>query len=485
MELGDRLVAKGLVTSADIESALVRQVKDGGRLGENLIAMGVITADQIAAVVNAGPAIPTSIEETGVSDRNLLNLMLKFMHVEASETVLDLADRLKLPRALIGKLIEEAVRQRFIGATGATSDLALSTHYALTDGGRNAVREALEQNVYIGPAPVSLASYRDQIEKQRITNEMMKEAQLRDGFSGLVVPEQMIRRLLPAINAGRSVLLYGPPGNGKTTLSTRIAGLFKDPVYIPYAFEVNGQIIKVFDVQIHQPKPAAEVAHGPPAGLGLHRETYDQRWVACSRPVVMAGGEMTMDMLELQFNPEARFYDSPLHVKAINGMFLIDDFGRQRFPPNDLLNRFIVPMENQIDFMKLNTGANFTLPFDVLLMFSTNLQPADLMDAAFLRRIQYKIKLFEPTRDEFHRIFVAVSKSRGLTFDEEIFDYVVEMLNSYGLAYYQPAFICNHVLETCKSFELTPQITKELAGEAMANLYVDIEEKIAAEAAGQ
>src|SRR5216683_2389135 len=279
MELGDRLVAKGLVTSADIESALVRQVKDGGRLGENLIAMGVITADQIAAVVNAGPAIPTSIEETGVSDRNLLNLMLKFMHVEASETVLDLADRLKLPRALIGKLIEEAVRQRFIGATGATSDLALSTHYALTDGGRNAVREALEQNVYIGPAPVSLASYREQIEKQRITNEMMKEAQLRDGFSGLVVPEQMIRRLLPAINAGRSVLLYGPPGNGKTTLSTRIAGLFKDVVYIPYAVEVNGQIIKVFDAQIHQPMHQAEPTNAPPAGLGLHRETFDQRWV--------------------------------------------------------------------------------------------------------------------------------------------------------------------------------------------------------------
>ena len=478
MELGDRLVARGLVTPADVEAALARQVKDGGRLGENLIAMGVVTADQIAAVVNSAPAIPTSIEETGISDRTLLHLMLKFMHAEASETVLDLAEKMKLPRLLVQSLVQEAVRQRYIGATGATSDLALSTHYALTEGGRTAVREALEQNVYIGPAPVSLASYRDQIEKQRITNEIMKEAQLRDGFSGLVVPEQMIRRLLPAINAGRSVLLYGPPGNGKTTLSTRIAGLFKDPVYIPYAFEVSGQIIKVFDVQIHQPRPPEEVTHGAPAGLLLHRETYDQRWVACSRPVVMAGGEMTMDMLELQFNPEARFYDSPLHVKAINGMFLIDDFGRQRFPPNDLLNRFIVPMENQIDFMKLNTGANFTLPFDVLLMFSTNLQPADLMDAAFLRRIQYKIKLFEPTRDEYHRIFSAVAKSRGLTFDEDVFDYVVQMLTSYGLAYYQPAFICNHVLETCKSFELAPQLTKELAGEALANLYVDIEEKL-------
>src|SRR5260370_28654309 len=252
MELGDRLVAKGLVTPADIEGALARQVKDGGRLGENLVAMGVVTADQIAAVVNSAPAIPMSIEETGVSDRNLMHVMLKCMHAEAGETVLNLANLMKLPRALISKLVEDALRQRFISATGATSDLALSTHYALTEGGRNAVREALEQNVYLGPAPVSLIAYRDQIEKQRITNEVMKETQLREGFAGLVVPEAMFRRLLPAINAGRSVLLYGPPGNGKTTLSTRIAGLFKNPVYLPYAIEVSGQIIKIFDVQIHQ-----------------------------------------------------------------------------------------------------------------------------------------------------------------------------------------------------------------------------------------
>ena len=483
MQLGEMLIERGLATQADIDAAVEREVKEGGRLGDNLIALGVVTAAQIASVVNSPPAIPMSIEESGVSDRNLLNLMIKFMHAEAAETVLDLANFMKLPRALISKLVEDALRQRFIGATGATSDLAMSTHYSLTEGGRNAVKEALEQNVYIGPAPVSLSAYREQIEKQRITNEIMKEAHLRAGFSGLVVPEQMFRRLLPAINAGRTVLLYGPPGNGKTTLSTRIAGLFKDPVYIPYAFEVSGQIIKVFDAQIHQAMAPAEVAHAPPAGLGLHRETYDQRFVACSRPVVMAGGEMTMDMLELSFNPEARFYDSPLHVKALNGLFLIDDFGRQRFPPNELLNRFIVPMESQIDFMKLNTGANFTLPFDVLLMFSTNLNPSDLMDPAFLRRIQYKIQLYGPTRDEFHHIFAAVAKSRGLTFDEEVFDYVIKMLSSYGLANYQPAFICNHVLETCKSFYLPLEITKELAGEAMANLYVDIEEKLIAEEA--
>jgi predicted ATPase with chaperone activity len=449
-------------------------------LRDDLIAMEWVMTEQTTATIDTAPPIPGSIAETGIPERNLLYLMLKFIHVEACETILDLAIRMKLPRRLLQRLVEIAVQQRLIGAIGATSDLALSTRYALTETGRNAAREALEQSLYMGPAPVSLATYRDQIEKQRITNEMLDETALRRGFTGLVVPEQMIRRLLPAINAGRSVLLYGPPGNGKTTLSTRIAGLFKNPVYIPYAVEVAGQIIRVFDAQIHQPRTGETQAQAT-VGLGLQREMADQRWAACSRPVVMAGGEMTLDMLDLQWNAEARFYDAPLHVKALNGMMLIDDFGRQKFAPNDLLNRWIVPMENQIDFMKLHTGTSFTLPFDVLLMFSTNLHPTDLMDAAFLRRIQYKIKLFEPTRDEYRQIFLMVAQSRGLEFSEEVFDYVVRMLIPFGLAYYQPRFICDHLLETCKSFNLPPLLTIELAGEALANLYVDIEEARGAE----
>ena len=209
-----------------------------------------------AMVGSSAPPIPGTIAETGILERNLLYLLVKFMQVEACETIVDLAQRMKLPRLVVQRLVEIAVQQRLIGATGATSDLALSTRYALTEAGRNAARDALEQSLYIGPAPVSLAAYRDQIERQRITNEMLDEAALRRGFAGLVVPEQMIRRLLPAINAGRSVLLYGPPGNGKTTLSTRIAGLFENPVYIPYAVEVAGQIITVFDAQIHQPRMA-------------------------------------------------------------------------------------------------------------------------------------------------------------------------------------------------------------------------------------
>jgi hypothetical protein len=422
-----------------------------------------------------GPAVPASLDETGLSERSLLHLAVKFMHVEACETVLDLAERLKLPRRLVQRLVEEAVRQRLIGATGAASGLELSTRYALTEAGREAAREALDQSLYLGPVPVPLDAYRAQLDRQRLANETIDEATLRRGFAGLVVPDHMFRRLLPAINAGRSVLLYGPPGNGKTTLSTRIAGLFNDPVYIPYAIEVAGQIIKLFDPQIHQPV-AAEPQPAAGGALGRQRDGFDRRWVACSRPVVMAGGEMTLDMLDLNFSPDTRFYDAPLHMKALNGMMMIDDFGRQKFSPDDLLNRWIVPMENRIDFLKLNTGASFTLPFDVLLMFSTNLRPGDLMDAAFLRRIQYKIRLFEPTREEYRRIFDAVARNSGLSVEDGVFDHVVEKLTPFGLAYYQPRFICDHAVETCRSFGLLPRLTIELAGEAMANLYVDLDE---------
>jgi energy-coupling factor transporter ATP-binding protein EcfA2 len=476
MQLGDILVARWLATRPEIWAMPIPKEAKTSRSRDKIIAMELLMGEPTEAISGIAPPVPRSLAETGITERNLLYLMLKFMHVEACETIVDLAEHIRLPRRLVQFLIEIAVQQRLIGATGAASDLALSTRYALTEAGRNAARDALDQNHYLGPAPVPLAAYRDQIEKQRITNEMLDEAALRRGFAGLVVPDQMIRRLLPAINAGRSVLLYGPPGNGKTTLSTRIAALFKHPVYIPHAVEAAGQIIKVFDVQIHQPRPP-ETATSAVLPSGLTWELADQRWVACSRPVVMAGGEMTLDMLDLQWNAEARFYDAPLHVKALNGMMLIDDFGRQKFAPNDLLNRWIVPMENQIDFMKLHTGASFTLPFDVLLMFSTNLNPPDLMDAAFLRRIQYKIKLFAPSRNEYRQIFAAVARSRDLEWSEEVFDYIVSMLTPFGLAYYQPRFICDHVHETCKSFNLPPCVTIELASEALANLYVDIEER--------
>ena len=477
MSLAEIIVGRRLATVAEIGAAIERQRAEGGRLGDNLVALGLVGADQLAAIAAGGPPLPTTIAETGIAPRNLLSLLLKFMMIEDCETVWDMAERIKLSPRIVQELFDDAMNQRYAQTHGTADGLALSTRYILTEQGRAAARDAVEQNQYLGPAPVALADYQAQLMKQAIKNEALDGEALRKCFEGLVVPEHYLRRMLPAINAGRTVLLFGPPGNGKTTMATRIATVFKDVVFIPYAIEVSGQIIKVFDSTLHKPAVSEADARALAEQTTLHREGFDERWAACSRPVAVAGGEMTLDMCDLQYSPHTKFYDAPLQVKALNGMLLIDDFGRQKFNANDLLNRWIVPMESQVDYFKLNTGATFSLPFDELLMFSTNLQPGDLVDPAFLRRIPYKIRLFSPTRDEFRQIFDAVAKASGIELHDDIFDYIVDTLQNgnFELAYYQPKFICSQAVEACNAFDLPRALTRELAAEALANLYFDID----------
>lgn len=483
MRLGEILLARGLVTAADIEEATRRQKVKGGRLGDNLIGLGVITQEILDAVIHETPKAPTSLEATGLPQASLLSLVLKFMYLEQRETVADLIDGIKLPYVIVKQLVDEAADRQYVQMLGASPQSGGGlgeVRFSLTQRGRDAAAEALERSLYLGPAPVSLAAYQEQILRQRITNESLDVGAIRDCFKGLVIPEDFFRKIGPAINAGRTILLYGPPGNGKTSIATKIADIFRHVIYVPYCFEIEGQIVQVYDSSIHasavDEEFTAEMSRHSPRGL--RREEFDQRWIAVRRPTVVVGGELSLDMLELSYSDTARFYEAPMHVKALGGTFIVDDFGRQLISPEALLNRWIVPMESRIDFFKLRTGKSFFIPFDELLIFSTNLEPDDLMDPAFLRRIPYKIELFEPSREIFRRIFEAVSRQENLILTDDIFDYVLEQLqerNNYHLAYYQPKFVVDQVVAACKYEGVPPAYSPQRVADALKNLYVHIE----------
>ncbi|HEX3653801.1 MAG TPA: hypothetical protein VHU18_13360 [Rhizomicrobium sp.] len=484
MRLGDILAAKGVVTEEDVAAALEQQRVQGGRLGDILVAGGKIQASELEAIMQEAPSTPATVEDTGLSLQDLLNLALKAMYAGGAETTSGVADILKLPHRVVQLVLDQARDRKLLEVLGSAGlRITSELRFALTEKGKAWAADALNQNQYVGPAPVPLVEYRERIERQRITNERIDRATIASAFADLIVPEMFIRQLGPAVNSGQSLLLYGPPGNGKTSVAERIGRMFRDVVYVPYCFEVEGQIIKVFDPGIHEPiGQNADTS----AGRVLRRDDFDRRWVACRRPFIVAGGELTLEMLDLSFNTLAKFYEAPLHVKALGGMFMIDDFGRQLVSPESLLNRWIVPLERRVDYLKLHTGKSFSLPFDELVVFSTNLTPKDLMDPAFLRRIPYKLEISSPTRDEFKQIFHAVSKAKGLESSDQIVNAVVAALQELGgtaLASYQPKFIIDQVLTACKFEDIAPRFRPDLIAMAIGNLSTDHAQKAAIQSA--
>jgi len=483
MRLGEVLVGRGYVSVADVAAALARQRVEGGRLGDNIVGLGLMTAaafaEAIAAIDATTPAAPRTLAETALPPGLALNLMLKLLLRDALETEADIAQAIRLPVQVVRELLDEAVQRKLVQSLGTVvRGLIAVLRFALTEDGRAAALAALDQNRYLGPAPVPLAAFQAQITRQPIGSDRNSAADLRAGLTGLAIPERVVEKLLPAINAGRTTLLFGPPGNGKTTIASRIAGIFRQVVYIPHAVEIAGQIMRVFDPGLHRPVISAAESEALTEKTGLQLEAYDDRWVACRRPFAIAGGELTMEMLDLQYDPDARFYEAPLHIKALNGVLLIDDFGRQRVSPTELLNRWIGPMELRVEYLKLHTGKSFSLPFDQLLMFSTNIDPRDIMDPAFLRRIPYKIKLFPPAPEEYRAIFAAEAAAQGVTLAPDVCEDIMAILNAgkFGLAYFQPKFVCAQIAERARATGIPPVLTRQRAVEALANLYVEIED---------
>ena len=472
MFIGDILLAQGLVTRADIAAALERQKLQGGRLGDNLVALGKLKASDLEAVIHGAPPAPQNIADTGIGLLELLNLMMKAMYSASAETPSKIAGVLKLTHRTTQALIEQAQERKLLSVLGSTAMHSLSElRFALTEKGKQWAQDAMALNQYIGPAPVSLAAYSERIMRQRITNERVDRAAIDRAFENLVVAKDIIRQLGPAINSGRSILLYGPPGNGKTSIAERVNRVFTDMIYIPYCIDVEGQIIKIFDAGFHKP---AQRNESPNKGIAVRREEFDQRWVACQRPFVVTGGELTLEMLDLSFNTQSKFYEAPLHVKAFGGTFVIDDFGRQLVSPEALLNRWISPLESRTEGLKLHTGKAFTLPFDELVIFSTNLSPRDLMDPAFLRRIPYKLEVRGPDRQQFREIFRSAAARAGMEVPDAIVDRVIASLIAEpdGLAGFQPKFIIDQVAAICKFEGIPPQFREEFVEMALHNLSV-------------
>jgi predicted ATPase with chaperone activity len=469
--IGYRLVEKKIASREQVQKALERQSLHGGRLGTNLTALGFITQDALEAFFKQRPSPPQSIQETGLNLNLITELVLKMISFMGTFTLSEVAQQIKLPIPIVDKAIEELRQDKFVDVKGG-SDYARTTHkFSITTPGRIRSQEHMAQCQYIGPAPVSLDAYRAMVASQTIKTAFVDQGALKKAFSHLALNPRRLHQLGPAINSGKSIFLYGPSGNGKTTIAETITRLFEDSIYIPYAVEVDHQIIRVFDPINHTERTT------PKSERANHEPSHDQRWVLCKRPVVRVGGELTFEMLDLEFDTNSKFYEAPLQIKANGGVFIIDDFGRQMLRPRDLLNRWIVPLEQRTDFLTLHTGKKFEVPFDQLVVFATNLNPKELVDEAFLRRIPYKIEISHPSPVEYAEIFQSVCKRNGIEFKQEVFDHLLkEHYEKSGVTLNacHPRNLIDQIIDIARYHQTQTVLTKELIDAAWANYFVKL-----------
>ena len=447
------LILAKLVTEADVAQALERLVENGGRLGDNLVAIGAISQEKLNDFLHRIPSEPSDIKATGLDEVELMALLLKLIYRDRLETTRQFIEGIKLPYPIVHDLTRMAVDRQLLQTLGSRyTDNPIDLSYSLTEEGRRWTLDSLSRLRYTGPAPVTIEEFTYRVSMQKLTNELVTFDSIRAGLTDLAIDDAFIEQSGPALNSGRAILFYGPPGNGKTSVAMRFSSVFNDVIYVPYAVAVEGQIIRVHDPSIHMQLDATAMSDD--SGLSLiRREEYDARWVPCRRPFVVTGGELTLEMLDLRYDTHGHYYEAPLHVKALGGCFVIDDFGRQLVSPTHLLNRWIVPLEGRVDYLKLHTGKSFSIPFEELIIFSTNLEPEDLMDPAFLRRLPYKIEISAPTIENFRKIFETECHRQNMELTDEIFDNIVDKLRNekqLDCAAYMPRFIIDQIVATCR-----------------------------------
>jgi len=387
------------------------------------------------------PIAPATLEETGLSQELVTGLVLKALHLFGEATGHELSKRLGLVFGAIEPVLESLKAQQLCEIMGGALIGGASYRYRLSDAGHERAVAYLARSYYTGTAPVTMRQYRRYMDEfMRLASREATNQQVRDAFSHLVIEESVLDQLGPAINSGHSIFIYGPPGNGKTAMAKSVRTLLGGVIAIPHALEVEGQIIRLFDRAIHE--PVAEVARDE-----FSADRLDRRWVLCRRPMVSVGGELTMEALGLGYNTRSGVYRAPIQAMANGGVLLIDDFGRQRCAPRDLLNWWMVPLESRVEYLMLQSGEKLEMPFAALVIFSTNLRPAELVDEAFLRRIRYKIWAENPTVDAFIRIFERCCEERHIAFDRTM----VEALIS---SFYRPRRI---ELRACQPRDLIDQ----------------------------